>query len=139
MAQINFDSLKVGDSIPSLEKGPISRTSLALFAGASGDHNPIHIDIDYAKAAGMPDVFVPGMLSMAYLGQMLTAYVPQSSIKSFGVQFSAITQIGDTLTCKGAITKKYEENFEKLVQLRIEAVNQDGECKLAGEAIVSFS
>ena len=46
---------------------------LALFAGASGDHNPIHIDIDFARKAGMPDVFAHGMLSMAWLGRLLTA------------------------------------------------------------------
>ncbi len=42
---------------------PVDRTTLALFAGASGDHNPIHIDIDFARRAGMPDVFAHGMLA----------------------------------------------------------------------------
>ena len=47
----------------------ITRTTLALYAGASGDHNPMHIDIDFAKKAGFPDVFAQGMLVMAMLGQ----------------------------------------------------------------------
>ncbi|MDB4032643.1 MaoC/PaaZ C-terminal domain-containing protein [Porticoccaceae bacterium] len=47
----------VGTQIPPLTLPPISRYTLALFAGASGDHNPIHIDSDFAKASGMPDVF----------------------------------------------------------------------------------
>ncbi|MGD9549587.1 MAG: MaoC/PaaZ C-terminal domain-containing protein, partial [Burkholderiaceae bacterium] len=55
--------LQVGDEMPVLELPPITRTTLALFAGASGDHNPIHIDIDFARKAGMPDVFAHGMLS----------------------------------------------------------------------------
>ena len=59
------------DRIP-FETEPISRLTLALFAGASGDHNPIHVDLDFARAAGMDDVFAHGMLSMAYLGRMLT-------------------------------------------------------------------
>ena len=50
----------------------ITRTTLALYAGASGDHNPMHIDIDFAKKAGFPDVFAQGMLVMAMLGQALT-------------------------------------------------------------------
>ena len=41
-------SLGIGDSF-NLTKNPISRTTLALFAGASGDHNPIHIDLDFVK------------------------------------------------------------------------------------------
>ena len=51
-----FDSVNVGDALPPLALPPLTRTTLALFAGASGDHNPIHIDIDFARAAGMPDV-----------------------------------------------------------------------------------
>jgi len=85
MSAINFESLSVGDELPSLAKPLISRTTLALFAGASGDHNPIHIDIDFARAAGMDDVFAHGMLGMAYLGQLLTQWVPQQQLRSYGV------------------------------------------------------
>ncbi|GAO70694.1 MaoC family dehydratase [Comamonas sp. E6] len=60
-----YDEVQVGDALPALELSPISRTTLALFAGASGDHNPIHIDTDFARKAGMPDVFAHGMLGMA--------------------------------------------------------------------------
>ena len=60
---------------------PINRTTLALFAGASGDHNQIHIDIDFARQAGMPDVFAHGMLSMAYLGRLLTQWVDQRQLR----------------------------------------------------------
>ena len=49
---LTFDSVQVGDALPPLALPPITRTMLALFAGASGDHNPIHIDIDFARAAG---------------------------------------------------------------------------------------
>ena len=48
----------------------------ALFAGASWDHNPIHIDTDFARASGHPDVFAHGMLVMGYLGQALSDVVP---------------------------------------------------------------
>lgn len=139
MSRIDFDSLEIGDEIPRIEKPPISRAALALFAGASGDHNPMHIDIDYAKAAGMPDVFAHGMLSMAYLGQLLTNWVPQSAIRSFGVRFSAITRVGDELTCRGVISRKFRKDGEDLVLLDIEAVDQDGECKLKGEAVVAIA
>jgi acyl dehydratase len=67
----------VGDRLVHKEFPPITRHRLALYCGASGDHNPIHVDLDFAKAAGFPDVFSHGMLVMGYLGQALTdAVVP---------------------------------------------------------------
>ena len=79
-----YDSVTVGDEIAPLALPPLTRATLALYAGASGDHNPVHIDIDFARAAGMPDVFAHGMLSMAWLGRLLTNWAPQR--ESPGVQ-----------------------------------------------------
>ena len=81
MTTVNLEGLQVGDSLPIVTKPAITRTTRALFAGASNDHNPIHIDSDFAKKAGMGDVFAHGMLGMAYLGQVLTAWVPQPLIR----------------------------------------------------------
>ena len=77
----SFDSINVGDTLPPLELPPLTRTTLALYAGASGDHNPMHIDIDFARGAGMPDVFAHGMLSMAWLGRLLTNWAPQRDLR----------------------------------------------------------
>jgi acyl dehydratase len=91
---------RVGDRIVHREFPAITRHRLA-YCGASGDHNPIHVDIDFAKKAGFPDVFSHGMLVMAYLGQALTDSVPPSRIRSFSTRFAAITQLGAKLTCEG--------------------------------------
>jgi acyl dehydratase len=125
-------------NIPSLEIEPISRLTLALFAGASGDHNPIHIDLDYAKAAGMEDVFAHGMLSMAYMGRMLTNWIPASRLREFGVRFMAITHVHDRITCSGRVVEKFERDGEALVRVELKAVNQKGETTLAGEAVVAL-
>ena len=130
-------SLGVGDALPVLEKPPISRTTLALFCGASNDHNPIHIDIDFARKAGMDDVFAHGMLSMAYLGQMLTNWVPQSAIRSFSVRFGAITHVGDRIACSGKVIDVFEEGGEKRLRLEVVAADQAGETKLSGQAVVA--
>jgi acyl dehydratase len=79
----------------------VDRTTLALFAGASGDHNPIHIDLDFARRAGMPDVFAQGMLGMAWLGRLLTRWVPQARLRRFDVRFQGITHLGHVITCRG--------------------------------------
>ncbi len=133
MSLPSFESLIVGDPIPELEIAPISRTTLALFAGASGDHNPIHIDIDVAKNAGMDDVFAHGMLVMAYLGRSLTDWLPQSSLRSYGVRFTSITKLGDAITCSGKIVEKDETR--KRIRVEVQAADEDGDVKLAGDAV----
>jgi acyl dehydratase len=129
--------LAVGDILPALELPPINRTTLALFAGASGDHNPLHIDIDCARRAGMVDVFAQGMLSMAFLGRMLTCWVDQRRLRDFGVRFGGITHLGHRLTCCARVVELLEVDGERRARLDIQASNQYGDVKLVGEAIVA--
>jgi acyl dehydratase len=117
---------------------PIDRTTLALYAGASGDHNQIHIDIDFARKARQPDVFAHGMLSVAYLGRLLSTWVPQQQIRSLSVRFVGITQIGHIPHLTGQVTEKFEEGGEKRVRLAIRCANQYGEPKLVGDAVVTL-
>ena len=107
--QLRFDAVNVGDVLPVLSLPPVNRTDLALYCGASGDHNPIHVDIDYAKAAGMPDVFAHGMLSMGWLARLLTNWAPQTALRQYGVRFVAITHVGDAIRCTGAGAPSREE------------------------------
>ena len=133
-----YDALSVGDAIPVLTLPPLSRLTLALYCGASGDHNPIHVDSDFARSAGMPDVFAHGMLSMAWLARVLTHWVPQSAIRSYSVRFAAITQVAETITCSGVITDKFEEGGERRVRLQLTTANAEGQVKLAGDAVVAW-
>ena len=132
-----MSDISVGTEIPALELPPITRTTLALYAGASGDHNPIHIDIDFAKKAGMPDVFAHGMLSMAYLGRMLTNWQPQAQLRKFSSRFAAITQLEDVITCSGKVVELVEDGGETLARCEIQAAKATGESTLVGEALVA--
>ncbi|WP_199236541.1 MaoC family dehydratase [Ramlibacter sp. WS9] len=133
-----WETLNAGDTLPPLQLPPISRLALALYCGASGDHNPIHVDTDFAKSAGVPDVFAHGMLSAAWLGRLLTNWVPQSAIRSLDVRFAAITQVGETITCTGKVTEKFEDQGQRLARLQLTTSNQDGTVKLNGEALVAW-
>ncbi|MFJ4770232.1 MaoC/PaaZ C-terminal domain-containing protein [Streptomyces uncialis] len=126
--------LNPGDSL-SLEAPKITRTVLALYAGASGDHNPVHIDTDACHAVGIPDVFAHGMLSMAYLGRLLTDWVPQERVRSYGVRFCAITPVNATPVCTGTVTKV--ENG--LAHLDLTVTLPDGTVTLTGSATVTVS
>jgi acyl dehydratase len=134
----NWGDLEAGDALPPLQLPPITRLTLALYCGASGDHNPIHVDSDFAHSAGMPDVFAHGMLSAAWLGRLLTGWVPQSAIRSLDVRFAAITHVGERITCSGKVAEKFEHEGKRLVRLHLATANQDGMTKLAGDALIAW-
>jgi acyl dehydratase len=135
---LDYDTLKIGDALPPLELPAITRHALALYCGASGDHNPIHVDTDFAKSAGVPDVFAHGMLSAAWLGRLLTNWVAQSAIRSLDVRFAAITHVGERIICTGRVLEKFEHGGKRLVKLQLATANQDGMTKLTGEALVAL-
>ena len=134
-----FADVKVGDELPPLKLPPISRHQLALYCGGSGDHNPIHVDIDFAKKFGFKDVFAHGMLSMAFLGRLTTSWVPQKQVRKLGTRFTSITWVGDQITVSGKVTGKREENGEKLVDLEVKCINQNGQSTLEGNATVALA
>jgi acyl dehydratase len=138
MNQLTFDAVQVGDDIAAYTTAPITRHTLALYCGASGDHNPIHVDIDFARKAGMDDVFAHGMLSMAYLGRLLTDWAPQDRLRSYGVRFAAITHLGDAVTCSGKVVEKFEQDGEQRIRVELTTTNQNGEIKLKGDAVIAL-
>jgi acyl dehydratase len=138
MNPLAFNTVQVGDELPPLQLSPVDRTILALFGGASGDHNAIHLDIDVARRAGLPDVFAQGMLGMAWLGRLLTGWVPQRQLRQFDVRFQGITHLGNALRCSGRIVDKFDHDGEVRVRVELRCENQYGQIKIVGEAIVAL-
>ena len=138
MSSSEIAKLHVGDMLEPMTHDPISRTTLALFAGASGDHNPIHIDIDFAKSVGLDDVFAHGMLGMAYLGRFLTSITDQRNIRSYSVRFSSITQVGAKLKCIGKVKEITDTSAERLMTIELSATDQNNDVKLIGDAVIAF-
>ena len=128
----------VGDALPEFQFGPISRSTLALYAGASGDHNPAHIDSDFARDAGLPDVFAHGMLSFGVLSQIVTRWAGMERLRGFGARFVSITQVHDVITCRGSVTECFEEGGEPRARVAVVATAQDGRQTLTGEAVVAL-
>jgi acyl dehydratase len=130
---------KIGDRLPQLVFGPITRAMLALYAGASGDHNPIHIDIDMAKSSGLPDVFAHGMLSFGALARVPQNWGKIENLRSFGTRFVSMTQVHDVITCTGEVIDIFEAGGEKRAKVALAATAQDGRKTLTGEAVVAIS
>ncbi len=135
MSELSF---AVGEVLPEVQLGPISRATLALYAGASGDHNPVHIDSDFAKNAGLPDVFAHGMLSFGVLSQAVTRWAGVGRLREFGARFVSVTQVHDLITCRATILERFEADGETRLRLAVVATAQDGRETLNGDAVVAL-
>jgi acyl dehydratase len=136
--KVYFESVKVGDEIPVLVKGPIQQIQLTRYAGASGDFNPIHQDDEFAKAAGMGGVFAHGMLSMGFVAQAVTDWAGAGTVRKIGVRFAALVRLKDTVTCRGRVIATSQKNGVNLVELEIWAENGKGEKVVTGKATVAL-
>lgn len=135
---MSAQNIELGAAPTPLAIEPISRTTLALFAGASGDHNPIHIDLDVARSAGLDDVFAHGMLSMAYLGRFLTDAFPQERLRSWKVRFASITPVHGKPTCTGTVVSIDDSTGERLATIDLQVALEDGTPTLLGQAVVAL-
>jgi acyl dehydratase len=135
---MTVQNLEPGAQLDELTVPAISRTTLALFAGASGDHNPIHLDLDVAKSAGLDDVFAHGMLSMAYLARLLTDNFPPEKLRSYKVRFAAITPVHGRPTCQGVVRRIDDDGGEQIATLDLQVQLADGTVTLIGEATVAL-
>lgn len=138
MSNPKFTDMAIGSQLPILVLHPLSRTTLALYAGGSGDHVPLHIDIDYVRKAGMPDVFGHGMLTAAWLGRMLTGWVSQDRIRKLDLRFVGITHLYNQVSCTGQVLEKLERGGEQCIRVAIQATNQYGDKKVVGEALIAM-
>jgi acyl dehydratase len=131
---LGFDQLNVGDSLQPLVKGPLEKSQFVAYGQAAMDANPIHTDDEFARQSGYESVFAQGMLSMGFLGQMLVANAGAGNVRRFKVRFTKITWPGETITCRGVVTRKYEENGQKLVDCDVHTETESGERRIEGSA-----
>src|SRR6202162_579470 len=96
---LKASALKVGDTHSERVVENLSRTQIVMYAGASGDYNPLHTDEEYTtKVAGYPSVFAHGMLSMGATGRVLTDWFGVDRLTRYGVRFVNQVWPGDSLT-----------------------------------------
>ncbi|MEQ9122871.1 MAG: MaoC/PaaZ C-terminal domain-containing protein [Alphaproteobacteria bacterium] len=123
--------LKVGDVHEEVVVENLSRGLIVMYAGTSGDYNPLHSDEVYTtQVAGYPSVFAHGMLTMGLTGKMLTNYVGDGRLTNYGVRFTNQVWPGDTLTAKATVAEVRDDE----VDLTLETVNQDGKTVVTGNA-----
>ena len=130
--KLYFEDVKEGDELPPFVVENLTRTDLVRYAGASGDFNPIHHDQTFAEKAGNPTVFAHGMLNAGFVSKCVADYVGRENLRNFRVRFATRVWPGDTITCKGKVTKKYEAGGKRLIEGDVMALNQKGEAAIQG-------
>lgn len=136
MQRIQFSSYEVGADLPVLRTSPIEQMTLVRYAGASGDFNPIHNDVEFAKGVGLGGTIAHGMFTMAQIGRLVTSWAHPLQIRSFGVKFKGMARPGQTLVCTGTVKRKKEEEGRKLLTISVQAVDENGEIKAAGDVVI---
>lgn len=125
---------QVSDRLPARKWVP-SHVQVRQYAEASGDFNPIHLDDNYARRAGLGGVIVHGMLTMAQMAALLTEWIGQEGwISELDVRFEQIVRPGDTITCSGSI----RACTDNILDCHLEAYNDKEERVLSGSAYISI-
>src|SRR6267154_532136 len=128
---LDYGEVTAGKSGPEISHS-LTRTDLVMYAGASGDFNPMHHDEIAAQAAGLPSVFGHGMFTAGLLATAITNFVGVGNLKSYRVRFTKQTWPGEVLTTSVTVREKRAGNE---VVLDCSVVNQQGETKIQGEAV----
>jgi acyl dehydratase len=131
-ATINYEDVKVGDPLPQVVIGPLTRQDIVQYAGAACDFSPLHYDQPFVEAAGLPTVVVMGMFTAGMASRCITDYAGAGQVRDYKVRFVARIYPGDTITCAGTVKRKFEADGERLVEGDLMVTNQKGEVAISG-------
>jgi 3-hydroxybutyryl-CoA dehydratase len=116
----------------------ITQEKIKLYAEASGDFNPIHVDESFAAKTPLDGTIAHGMLSLAYVSEMMTMAFGRSWLSGgkLRAKFKEPARPGDTLTISGKIDCIEQKDDVSYANCSFECRNQKGETLVAGEAMV---
>ena len=115
VASVRYDDVEVGTAVPE-QTFMVQRVNLVMYAGASGDFNPIHWNERIATSVGLPDVIAHGMFTMAEAARVVTDWVGDpGAVEEYGVRFSKPVPVpdddtGTALVVSGEVTDKLGDN-----------------------------
>ncbi len=132
--------IRQGKALPPVVKH-ITQEKINLYAEASGDFNPIHIDESFAAKTPLGGTIAHGMLVLAYVSQMMTSAFGQSWLSGgkLSARFKAPARPGDILTVSGKIDSLEDKNGVPYASCSLECRNQRDEVIVTAEAVVRLS
>jgi acyl dehydratase len=127
-----------GQAIPTFTKA-ITQESINLYASASGDFNPIHVDLEFAKKSLFGSTVAHGMLGLACVSAMMAGAFGKDWLETgiLDVKFKAAARPGDIITVTGEIKKIESCDKGTVIRCTIGCANQKGEAVIFGEAKVT--
>ena len=130
----SYDEIQIGDEA-SFSK-TITETDVYLFAGISGDFNPMHVNEEYAKQTPFKTRIAHGALPQSLIAPVLGMKLPGLGTVAVEIncRFKAPTFFGDTITASARVTEKIEE--KRWVRMALTWTNQRGDIIAEGEAVV---
>jgi 3-hydroxybutyryl-CoA dehydratase len=125
-----YEELEIG------EEAGFTKTDVYLFAGISGDFNPLHVDESYAKETVFGTRIAHGALPQSLIAPVLGTKLPGlgTILVEITCRFKRPTYFGDTVTATATVAEKVER--PKWVRLKLKWTNQRGESIAEGEALV---
>lgn len=137
VADTYYEDLRVGEEIPSISIGPLSHTKFLFIASSHHDWYPGHHDVEYARAQGLPDIFMNATWQHGLLQRVLCAWAGPNSIpRRIKYRMGRPVVRYDTVQARGRVTGKRIENGEHLVDLEVWLDKQDAEKVTTGSATV---
>ncbi|MBI4186853.1 MAG: dehydratase [Chloroflexi bacterium] len=138
IGQLYYEDVESGSEITALTKQPTTR-QLVMWAGASGDYNPIHYDKDYAQSRGLPGVIVHGQLKYSFLGQLMTDWIGErGSLRRLTCSYRGMDLPGEVIICRGKVTRKYIEDGQGYIECSLWLENARGEKTVTGTAVATL-
>jgi 3-hydroxybutyryl-CoA dehydratase len=136
---LKLAEIKIGKDLPGRVK-QITQGEIDLYAKASRDFNPIHIDPVFALQTAAKGTIAHGMLVLAYVSQMMTEAFGMNWLSGgrFNIRFKAPARPADILTIQGKVEKIENQGLQTQVVCSVLCSNQDNEANITGEAIVRF-
>ncbi len=132
-----FEDVKDDEELPSFNL-TVTRTHIVMYAGAGGDFNPVHHDEEFAKMVGLPSVFAMGLMHGGMLARLVTDWAGDGKVRRYNVEFRAQVFPKDTITFKGKVKEKRQQDGNNLVDLDLLVVTQKGQNAIEGHATVAL-
>ena len=129
--------LSEGMNLPELRK-MVTQENINLYAEASRDFNPLHIDEDFAKKTPLGGTIAHGMLILAYVSQMMSAAFGRSWLTGgrLNVRFKTPARPGDNITVSGRISRIERNEGQTSIRCDVLCQNQNGDSVITGETSV---
>lgn len=127
MQSLNPATVKIGDALPPLSI-PLDRTYIMATALATRDYQPVHHDVEVARARGSEDVFMNILTSQGLVGRFVTDWTgPNATLRKIAIRLGASNYPGDTMVLTGTVKDKRAGGSDVNFDIDVKGTNSRGE------------